>query len=121
MMNVVFIIDGVAVTPSLEEGTILKGVTRDSVLTLLQKRGIKVEERRINIDELIEAYQAGKVQEVFGTGTAATIAPIKEMKYKDTIMKFDTDSWTIAPAIKQDLDDIKSCAVPDENGWMFKI
>ena len=121
MMNVVFIIDGVAVTPSLEEGTILKGVTRDSVLILLQKRGIKVEERSISIDELIAAYQAGKVQEVFGTGTAATIAPIKEMKYKDTIMKFDTDSWTIAPAIKQDMDDIKSCAVADDNGWMFKI
>ena len=121
MMNVVFIIDGIAVTPSLEEGTILKGVTRDSVLTLLKKRGIKVEERRISIDELIEAYKAGKVQEVFGTGTAATIAPIKEMKYKDTIMQFDTDKWTIAPAIKKDMDDIKSCAVADENGWMFKI
>lgn len=121
MMNVVFIINGVAVTPSLEEGTILKGVTRDSVLKLLKKRGIKVEERRISIDELVEAYKAGNVQEVFGTGTAATIAPIKEMKYKDTIMQFDTTSWTIAPAIKQDMDDIKSCAVADENGWMFKI
>lgn len=121
MMNVVFIIDGKAITPSLEEGTILKGVTRDSVLTLLKKRGFIVEERRISIDELIAAYKAGKVQEVFGTGTAATIAPIKEMKYKDTVMKFDTDSWTIAPAIKKDMDDIKSCAVADENGWMFKI
>jgi branched-chain amino acid aminotransferase len=121
MMNVVFIIDGIAVTPSLEEGTILKGVTRDSVLTLLKKRGFKVEERRISIDELIEAFKAGKVQEVFGTGTAATIAPIKEMKYKDTIMQFDTDSWTIAHAIKKDMDDIKSCAVADENGWMVKV
>lgn len=121
MMNVVFIINGVAVTPSLEEGTILRGVTRDSVLQLLKKRGIKVEERRINIDELIDAYQAGNVQEVFGTGTAATIAPIKEMKYQDNIMQFDTTSWTIAPAIKQDMDDIKSCAVADENGWMFKV
>jgi branched-chain amino acid aminotransferase len=121
MMNVVFIINGVAVTPSLEEGTILKGVTRDSVLKLLKKRGIKVEERRISIDELVDAYKAGNVQEIFGTGTAATIAPIKEMKYKDTIMQFDTSSWTIAPAIKQDMDDIKSCAVADENGWMFKI
>ena len=121
MMNVVFIIDGVAVTPSLEEGTILKGVTRASVLTLLEKRGFKVEERKISIDELIDSYYAGKVQEVFGTGTAATIAPIKEMKYKDIIMQFDTDKWTIAPAIKNDMDNIKSCAVLDENGWMFKI
>jgi len=121
MMNVVFIINGVAVTPSLEEGTILKGVTRDSVLKLLNKQGIKVEERRISIDELVDAYKAGNVQEVFGTGTAATIAPIKEMKYKDTIMQFDTTTWTIAPAIKQAMDDIKSCSGADDNGWMFKI
>jgi branched-chain amino acid aminotransferase len=121
MMNVVFIINGVAVTPSLEEGTILKGVTRDSVLTLLKKRGFKVEERKISIDELLVAYHAGQVQEVFGTGTAATIAPIRELKYKDNIMQFDTTKWTIAPAIKQDMDEIKSCAVADEFGWMFPI
>ncbi len=121
MMNVVFIINGVAVTPSLEEGTILKGVTRDSVLTLLKNRGFKVEERRISIDELVAEYKAGNVQEVFGTGTAATIAPIKEMKYKDTIMQFDTDKWTIAPAIKKDMDDIKTGAIADENGWMLAI
>jgi branched-chain amino acid aminotransferase len=111
----------VAVTPSLEEGTILKGVTRDSVLSLLKKRGYKVEERKISIDELVAAYKAGQVQEVFGTGTAATIAPIKELKYKDNIMQFDTTTWTIAPAIKQDMDDIKSCAVADEFGWMYQI
>ena len=121
MMNVVFIINGVAVTPSLEEGTILKGVTRDSVLTLLKKRGFKVEERKISIDELVAEYKAGKVQEVFGTGTAATIAPIKELKYKDNIMQFDTTTWTIAPAIKQDMDNIKSCKVADEFGWMYQV
>ncbi|WP_026767868.1 branched-chain amino acid aminotransferase [Asinibacterium sp. OR53] len=121
MMNVFFLINGVAVTPSLEEGTILKGVTRDSVATLLQESGIKVEERRISIDELIEAYKAGQLQEVFGTGTAATIAYIKELKYKDHVMQFDLDKWKVAPAIRNLLNDIRDCRIADTHNWMFKI
>ncbi|WP_204312190.1 aminotransferase class IV, partial [Raoultella planticola] len=88
-------VNGIAITPSLEEGTILQGVTRDSVVTLLQESGVKVEERRISIDELIAAYKAGQLQEVFGTGTAATIANIRELKYKDHVMQFDVDSWKV--------------------------
>jgi branched-chain amino acid aminotransferase len=121
MMNVFFLINGVAVTPSLEEGTILHGVTRKSVMTLLGEMGVKVEERRINVDELVAAYQSGQLQEVFGTGTAATIAPIKELKYKDHIMPFDLDKFTVSPAVKQQLDDIKEGRVADTHGWMFKI
>lgn len=121
MMNVFFLINGVAVTPSLEEGTILQGVTRDSVATLLKEAGIKVEERRISIDELIEAYKTGQLQEVFGTGTAATIAFIKELKYKDHIMQFDVDSWKTAPAIRKQLNAIRDCSIADTHDWMFKI
>ena len=121
MMNVFFLINGVAVTPSLEEGTILHGVTRKSVMTLLGEMGVKVEERRINVDELVAAYQSGQLQEVFGTGTAATIAPIKELKYKDHIMPFDLDKFTVSPAVKQQLDDIKEGRVADTHGWMFNI
>lgn len=121
MMNVFFLINGIAVTPSLEEGTILQGVTRDSVATLLEEAGIKVEERRISIDELIAAHKAGQLQEVFGTGTAATISFIKELKYKDYVMQFDVDSWKIAPAIRQQLNDIRDSKVADTHNWMFKI
>lgn len=121
MMNVFFLINGVAVTPSLEEGTILHGVTRKSVMTLLQEMGIKVEERRINVDELVAAYQSGQLQEVFGTGTAATIAPIQELKYKDHIMPFDLNKFSVSPAIKQQLDDIKEGRIADSHGWMYKI
>src|SRR6476620_12208587 len=74
MMNVFFIVDSVAITPSLDEGTILNGVTRSSVITLLKELGYKIEERKISIDEVMEAYNNGTLQEVFGTGTAATIA-----------------------------------------------
>ncbi len=121
MMNVFFLINGVAITPSLEEGTILRGVTRMTVITLLEEMGIEVEERRISIDELVSAYETGALQEVFGTGTAATIALIQEMKYKHHILKFDIDSWRVAPAIKKRLNDIRESIVPDTHDWMYKV
>jgi len=120
-MNVFFIIGNTAITPSLEEGTILEGVTRDSAITILKEMGLKVEERKINIDELIEAYKAGNFLEVFGTGTAATISPIKELRYRDFQMHFDTVSWKISPALKKNLTDIREGIVPDKFGWMFKV
>src|SRR5689334_1548674 len=78
-MNVIFIIGNKAVTPDLGQGTILAGVTRDSALTLLKEAGFEIEERAISIDEIMEAYKAGVLHEVFGTGTAATITMIKEL------------------------------------------
>jgi len=120
-MNVMFVIGDTVVTPDLSEGTILAGVTRDSVITLLKEQGIKVEERPISIDELIEAYKAGKLKEAFGTGTAATISPIKELKYKDYSMTFDVDTWKIAPGLKRKLDAIRNSKEPDTHGWMQKI
>ena len=121
MMNVMFVINDTVITPSLEEGTILKGVTRESVLTLLKEMGLKVEERRINIDEVMEAYKNGTLKEVFGTGTAATIAPIKELRYKDFVMSFDTESWTIAPQAKKLLTEIHNGTAADRYNWLVKL
>ncbi|ULQ58064.1 branched-chain amino acid aminotransferase [Flavihumibacter rivuli] len=121
MMNVFFVIGNVAITPSLEEGTILAGVTRDSVITILREMGLKVEERRISIDELLEAYGKGTLQEAFGTGTAAVIAMIKELKYKDFHMNFDPGKFKVAAEVKQRLADIREAKVPDVHGWMWKI
>src|SRR5690242_1995056 len=73
-MNVFFIIGDKAITPDLGAGTILAGVTRESALTLLKEAGFTVEERPLSIDEIIDAYKAGVLYEVFGTGTAATIS-----------------------------------------------
>jgi len=120
-MNVFFIIGDKAYTPELTSGTILAGVTRDSVITILQEMGVEVEEKAISIDEIIDAQKAGTLREVFGTGTAATISPICELKYKDYVMKFDTDSWKVSPEIKKRLDDIRDCKVADRFGWMYKI
>lgn len=121
MMNVFFVINGRAVTPSLEEGTILEGVTRASVIKGLEEMNIAVEERRINIDELVAAYKAGQLTEVFGTGTAAVIAPVKELSYKGYSMTFDTDRYSISPAIKTWLNDIREGRIADKFGWMVKV
>ncbi len=120
-MNVFFIIGNKAITPGLETGTILAGVTRDSVITVLKEMGLEVEEKRLSIDEIIEAYKLGQLHEVFGTGTAATISPIKELKYRDYVMEFDVDSWKTAPEVKSRLNDIRYGKVPDSHGWMEKI
>lgn len=120
-MNVFFIIGNKAITPGLETGTILAGITRDSVITLLKEMGLEVEERRLNIDEIIEAHKAGQLHEVFGTGTAATISLIKELSYKDYVMEFDVNSWKTAPAVKTKLTAIRYGQAPDTHGWMYKI
>ena len=120
-MNVFFIIGNQAVTPSLEDGTILAGITRDSVIVILKEMGLEVIERKISIDELISAHASGQLKEVFGTGTAATISLIKELRYKDYMMHFDTDSWKTAPEVKYRLNAIREGKVADTHGWLFKI
>jgi branched-chain amino acid aminotransferase len=120
-MNVIFIIGDKAITPDLGAGTILAGVTRNSALTLLQEAGFIVEERPLSIDEIIEAYKAGILYEVFGTGTAATISYIKELRYKDFVMNFDVDKWQTAPTIKKWLTDIREGRREDKYGWMVKV
>ncbi len=119
-MNVFFIIGDTAITPELDEGTILAGVTRDSVIQLLKEMGFKVEERPLSLDDVMDAYKAGLLYEVFGTGTAATISLIKELRYKDYVMKFDVDAWQTAPEIKKRLDDIRYGRREDTHGWMLK-
>ena len=120
-MNVFFVIGNRAITPAISEGTILQGVTRDSVIQLLKEIGLQVEERRLGIDEITEAYKKGDLREVFGTGTAATISPIKELRYKDFVMTFDTDKWEVAPEVKKKMNDIKEGKAEDKFGWMVKI
>ena len=120
-MNVFFIIGNSAITPGLEGGTILAGVTRDSTITLLKEMGFNVEERPLSIDDIISAHKAGILYEVFGTGTAATISLIKELRYKDYVMKFDVDQWKIAPGIKMQMNAIRYGLVPDMHNWMYKV
>ncbi|HEV2479631.1 MAG TPA: branched-chain amino acid aminotransferase [Puia sp.] len=120
-MNVFFVIGNKVITPDLESGTILEGVTRDSAMEVLRQEGYEVEEGPVHIDDLVRAYQAGELKEVFGTGTAATISMIKELQYEDYTMKFDTDTWKAAPAVRRILMDIREGRRADTHGWMFKV
>ena len=120
-MNVFFMIGNKAITPNLEDGTILAGVTRDSVIQVLKDMGLQVEERPLSIDEIQEAYQEGTLKEVFGTGTAATISMIKELKYKNFEMHFDTDASPIAAEVKERMNAIRCGQHPDTHGWLVNV
>lgn len=103
-MNVFFVIGDKVLTPDITQDTILEGVTRDSVITLLREKGITVEERPINIDEIEEAHKNGQLKEAFGTGTAASIAPICALTYHDDKMLLPpVENWEIANWLKQEL------------------
>jgi branched-chain amino acid aminotransferase len=120
-MNVFFIIGNTAITPDLEQGTILDGVTRQSSITLLKEMGFTVEERHLSIDDIIDAYKTGLLYEVFGTGTAATISLINELRYEDFVMQFEVDKWRTAPLLKKWLTDIREGRREDKYGWMLKV
>ena len=120
-MNVFFIIGNKAYTPELTAGTILSGVTRDSAITILHEMGYEVVESLISVDQLTDAYAKGELHEVFGTGTAATISTISELRYKDYVMEFDVDNNKVAPELKKRLNDIRNGKVEDTNGWMYKV
>jgi branched-chain amino acid aminotransferase len=121
MMNVFFRIGDTVVTPALDAGTILHGVTRDSLITLLRAWGHKVEERAISLDELLEAYDAGQLKEVFGSGTAASVSMIRELGFEDRSLVFDPASFEWATALRQGLCDIREGRVADDYGWLLRV
>ncbi len=85
-MNIFFKINGKVVTPMLN-GSILPGITRDSVIQVCKSWGYEVEERKVSVDELKEAYDNGTLEEVFGTGTAAVISPVGKLRWVDEVME----------------------------------
>ena len=83
--------------------------------------GVRVEERPLSIDEISAAYEHGTLSEVFGTGTAATISKIKELKYKEMVMKFDTESWQVCPEVKRRMDAIRYGDADDIHDWLVTV
>ena len=120
-MNVIFIIDDVLVTPPIGD-TILAGITRDSVLTIARDWNMKVEERKISVDEIVEAHQKGVLQEAFGTGTAATIAPIKLIGYSGVDYSLPAITETsFSSRVAKELDGIRKGKIHDRHSWIVKI
>ena len=89
-MNIFFKIDGKIITPMLN-GSILPGITRNSVINVCKSWGYEVEERKISVDELLEAQKNGKLEECFGTGTAAVISPVGKLRFKDEVMTINNN------------------------------
>jgi branched-chain amino acid aminotransferase len=116
-MNLMMMVDGVLWTPALSHSK-LAGITRDSILKIAKSWGTKIEERNISIDEVVAAYHAGKLQECFGVGTAANVAPIKVIGHGDLLMELsDPAGWTFATKLKSYLLDYKRGVVEDIFGW----
>lgn len=120
-MNAMFIIDEKIVTAPCD-GTVLPGVTRDSVIQLLKSWGYVVEERHLSIDELMEAGRNGKLQEAFGTGTAAVISPIGKLNYKgESITINDFQTGEITQRLYDTLTGIQWGKLEDCFHWTYEV
>ncbi|MDP6909039.1 MAG: branched-chain amino acid aminotransferase [Flavobacteriales bacterium] len=120
-MNVMFQIGDTLVTPPTGD-TILKGITRDSVLTLATDIGINVEERRLSIDEIVSAHERGQLLDAFGVGTAATIAPIKLIGYNGFDMELPpVEQRRMSKIIADQLKAIRYGEIEDNYGWMVSM
>lgn len=120
-MNMMFKVDGKIITPELH-GSVLPGITRKSAIEALRYMGYEVEERRIAIDELFELSQQGKLEEAFGTGTAAVISPVGEIKWKEHIMRInDFKIGEVSQKLYDFLTDIQNGRREDPFGWVMSI
>lgn len=120
-MNVFFKIDGKVITPGLN-GSILPGITRNSILHLLKHWQIPVEERKISIDEVYEAQKNGKLEEAFGTGTAAVISPIGEFFWKnEKLIVNQGEIGTLTKKLYDTLTGIQYGTEPDPFGWIIEL
>ena len=120
-MNIFFVIDGEVVTPELQ-GSILSGITRKSAIELCKSWGLKVSERKITIQEVSDAYDAGKLDEVFGTGTAAVISPVGHLKWLDKVMEInDNKIGKISQKLYDSLTAIQLGRAEDKFGWICTI
>ena len=120
-MNVMFKIDGKIITPSLT-GSVLPGITRKSCIEILKDWGYTVEERLLSVDELIEAAENGKLEEAFGTGTAAVISPIGVLSYLGVNhVVANNQIGELTQRLYDELTGIQWGLRPDQRNWCFKV
>ncbi|MFQ7473873.1 MAG: branched-chain amino acid aminotransferase [Anaerovoracaceae bacterium] len=119
--NAFFVIGDEVITAPLD-GTILPGITRDSVIAILKKKGIKVSERKLAIDEVVQAYKDGNFKEMFASGTAAVISPVGELCYKgESMIINDREIGPIAQELYDTIYGIQTGTVADEMGWTVEV
>ncbi len=119
-MNIFFVFKNEIITPDTS-GTILKGITRASALEILRGEGHVVNERELSIDEILTRYQAGDLVEVFGTGTAALIANVEEIKYDDVTITLPSNNWQVSTAIRDEINGMRFGTIEDKRGWTIPV
>lgn len=120
-MNICFKIAGKVVTPMLN-GSILPGITRNSILQVCRDWGYEVEERRISVDELVAAAKDGTLEEVFGTGTAAVVSPVNKLRYEDDVMNIgDGSIGELTQKLYDELTGIQWGEREDTRGWRVTV
>ncbi len=120
-MNIMFVIGDTLITPAVSD-TILDGITRDSVITIAKDWGMKVEERKVEVEEVISAAKDGTLKDAFGAGTAATIANIELIGYdgKDYVLP-PVERREFSNKVLKELNDIKYGKIEDRFNWIYTI
>lgn len=120
-MNLFFVFKDKVVTPNTA-GTILKGITRMSLIEMLQADGVTVEERPISMDEVVDAHNRGELLEMFGSGTAAVVANVSEFSYKDKLYKLsDVSTHSTANGLREKINALRAGEIEDTFGWVINV
>ncbi len=119
-MNIFFVMAGKVYTPNLN-GTILKGITRDSVIHILKDEGYEVIEAPLSKEQILEAHRNGELQEVFGSGTAAVISHVNKIAFGETIINLNSEEFKIGPFLKSYIEGLRSGVREDKFNWTHKV
>lgn len=120
-MNLFFVINGKLITPATE-GAILKGITRRTLIQIAEDKGIEVVQKKLSIDEVVDAYHKGKLQECFGSGTAAVVSHVSEITYRDLTMVLPPmEKRPVGTMLKEEIDGLRAGTVEDTHGWVRPV
>jgi branched-chain amino acid aminotransferase len=121
-MNLFFVYkDGHVVTPALD-GTILRGITRDSIITLLEDRGHEVQQRKVSLEEIRKGFADSEITEIFACGTAAVITPVGLLKSREEeIGSADAEPGELTVSLREELTSIQYGRLEDKHGWMHRL
>lgn len=120
-MNLFFVFKDSIVTPATD-GSILKGITRDSLIQILRSQGAKVEERKISLDEIFDAHSKGELVEIFGTGTAAVVANVNHLTWGDKQIDYpNVQEQKVCNGLRNLINGMRSGEVKDQFGWIVPV
>lgn len=119
-MNIFFVLKDRVITPA-EDGAILKGVTRNSLIQVLESRGITLEEKLISIDEVIDEYEKGNLIEMFGAGTAAVVTHVASLTYKDQTITFEESAWSLSTDLKNTINQLRTGEIEDTLNFTIRV